>query len=71
MANGHYVHYGAVATDPRVIPTGTRMYVPGYGYARAEDTGGAVRGRHIDVWVSSCRTAMRMTRYNLRITVYR
>lgn len=70
MANGRYVHYGAAATDPYVIPMGTRMYVPGYGYARAEDTGGAVRGRHIDVWVPSCYKAMRMTRH-VTITVYR
>lgn len=70
MANGHYVHYGAVATDTSVIPMGTRMYIPGYGYGRAEDTGKAVRGRHIDVWVSSCSAAMHMTKY-VTITILR
>lgn len=69
-ATGTYVHWGAVATDPRVIPLGTRMWVPGYGAGRAEDTGGAIWGHHIDVWVPSCSQAMRMTRY-VTITVYR
>jgi 3D (Asp-Asp-Asp) domain-containing protein len=32
-----------------VIPLGTRLYVPGYGYAIAADTGGGVRGNHIDL----------------------
>ncbi|MCX7853339.1 MAG: ubiquitin-like domain-containing protein [Caldilineales bacterium] len=40
---------GLVAVDPAVIPMGQRMYVPGYGLAMAADTGGGVRGRHIDL----------------------
>ena len=35
--------------DPRVIPLGTRMYIPGYGYGVAEDTGGAIIGNMIDL----------------------
>jgi len=35
--------------DPSVIPLGTRMYIPGYGYGTAEDTGGAVIGNIIDL----------------------
>jgi 3D (Asp-Asp-Asp) domain-containing protein len=38
-----------VATDPRLIPLGTRLYVPGYGLATVEDTGSGVRGRMIDL----------------------
>ncbi len=41
--------WGIVAVDPRVIPLGTRMYVPGYGYAVAADTGGLIKGDKIDV----------------------
>jgi 3D (Asp-Asp-Asp) domain-containing protein len=70
MANGHRVHPGAVAVDPRYIPMGSRMFIPGYGRGRAEDTGGAVKGYHVDVWVSSCAMALRMTRH-VTITVYR
>jgi 3D (Asp-Asp-Asp) domain-containing protein len=48
-ATGTTVRKGAVAVDPRVIPLGTRMYIPGYGYGVAEDTGGAVIGNIIDL----------------------
>lgn len=41
--------WGIVAVDASVIPLGSRLYVPGYGYAIAADTGGAVEGAHIDV----------------------
>lgn len=40
---------GIVAVDPRVIPFHTRMYIPGYGFGAAEDIGGAIKGRHIDL----------------------
>lgn len=52
-ASGTYVGYGTVAVDPRVIPLGTRMYIQGYGYATARDTGGAIVGNKIDVWFPS------------------
>ncbi len=48
-ATGAYATHGVVAVDPRVIPLGTRMYIPGYGYAVAADTGGGVHGNHIDL----------------------
>jgi len=40
---------GVIAVDPRVIKLRTKMYVPGYGFGTAADTGGAIRGRHIDL----------------------
>lgn len=39
-----------IAVDPSVIPLGTKVYVPGYGYAIAADTGGAINGDRIDVF---------------------
>jgi uncharacterized protein YabE (DUF348 family) len=48
-ASGKIVTKGLVAIDRRLIPFGTRMYVPGYGFAEAADTGGGVRGRFIDL----------------------
>jgi 3D (Asp-Asp-Asp) domain-containing protein len=48
-ATGVRVTYGVVAVDPNVIPLGTKMYIPGYGYGVAADTGGAVKGYIIDL----------------------
>lgn len=47
--------YSTVAVDPRVIPLGTKFYVEGYGYAIAEDIGGAIKGNHIDLFFSSSK----------------
>lgn len=47
--SGTAVRRGVCATDPRLIPLGTNFYVPGYGLCRAEDTGGAVKGRRVDL----------------------
>ena len=67
---GTRVHHGTIAVDPRYIRLGTRMYIPGYGKGRAEDTGGAIKGAHIDVWMPSCPEAFRATRHNLQIVLY-
>ncbi|TQR30258.1 LysM peptidoglycan-binding domain-containing protein [Lysinibacillus sphaericus] len=40
-----------IAVDPRVIPLGTRVWVEGYGEAIAADTGGAIKGNKIDVFI--------------------
>lgn len=48
-ATGTTVRKGTVAVDPSVIPLGTRMHIPGYGYGLAEDTGGAIIGNIIDL----------------------
>lgn len=48
-ATGRYLTKGIVAVDPKVIKLGTRMYIPGYGYGEAQDTGGAIKGNRIDL----------------------
>jgi len=48
-ASGKILTKGLVAIDRRLIPFGTRMYVPGYGLAEAADTGSGVKGRFIDL----------------------
>ena len=42
-----------IAVDPSVIPLGSKVYVDGYGYAIASDTGGAIKGNRIDVYLNS------------------
>lgn len=46
---GRVATKGIVAVDPRYIRLHTNMYIPGYGFAAAEDTGGLILGRHIDL----------------------
>lgn len=46
---GWQMRHGIVAVDPSVISLRSKVYVPGYGEGVAGDTGGAVRGRHIDL----------------------
>ena len=48
-ATGTGVYKGIIAVDPNYIPLGTKMYVPGYGYGVAADTGGGVKGWHVDL----------------------
>ena len=67
-ASGLFAGHGVVAVDPRVIPLGTHMYIPGYGHAVAGDTGGAIRGRRIDLGFNSNRAANQFGRR--AITVY-
>lgn len=47
-----------IAVDPRIIPLGTRVWVEGYGEAIAGDTGGAIKGNKIDVFIPSYNGAM-------------
>ncbi len=48
-ATGAEVVRGIVATDPRVVGLGTRLYIPGYGLGQALDVGGAVKGMRVDL----------------------
>ena len=48
-ATGDVVQYGVIAVDPSIIPLYTKVFVEGYGYATALDTGGAIHGNIIDV----------------------
>lgn len=52
-ATGVPAQPGVIAVDPSVIPLGTKLYIPGIGIVRAEDTGGAIRGNRIDICMSS------------------
>ncbi|BCB03769.1 3D domain-containing protein [Bacillus sp. KH172YL63] len=47
-----------IAVDPAVIPLGSKVYIEGYGYARAEDTGGAIKGKRIDIYMEKEKDAL-------------
>lgn len=58
-----------VAVDPSVIPLGSKVWVEGYGYAVAGDTGGAIKGNRIDLFVSSKDQAYRFGRKNVKVRI--
>ena len=58
-----------IAVDPKVIPLGSKVWVEGYGYAIAADTGGAIKGNKIDILVSSKSAAENWGRKKVRIKV--
>jgi 3D (Asp-Asp-Asp) domain-containing protein len=71
-ASGRMVSKGLIAADPRFLPLGSRVRLdhPGYsGEYLVADTGGAIRGRHIDIWIPSSREAMRFGRRTVKLTV--
>lgn len=69
-ASGTYVRRGVIAVDPRVIPLGTRVYIPGYGVAVAEDTGGSIIGNKIDIAFDSYGEAMNFGRQVIEIYIF-
>ncbi len=73
-ATGSQVREGVVAVDPRVIPFGTKMYITGnykdLGVCYAEDTGGAIKGNRIDVWMdATLQEMLQFGRRNMRVYI--
>lgn len=66
---GNLVHKGLVAVDPTVIPLGTRLFIPGYGYAIADDIGGSIKGNKIDLAFDSHGEAMQFGRQNVIVYI--
>ncbi len=68
-ASGIRAGIGVVAVDPRVIPLGTKLYIEGYGYAVAADTGGAIKGTRIDLGHESRSQALRTGRRVVKVHI--
>ncbi len=68
-ASGMRAEHGVVATDPSVIPLGTKLYIEGYGYAIAGDTGGTINGNSIDLFYESLDDALRFGRRKVKVYV--
>jgi len=71
-AMGHGVRRGIIAADPRVLRLGSRVILGAGSYTgqyMVSDTGGAVKGRRIDIWVPSCSEARRFGRRNVAVSL--
>jgi 3D (Asp-Asp-Asp) domain-containing protein len=64
------VRKGVVAVDPRLIPLGTKLFIPGYGQGVAADVGTAIKGRIIDLWMPNHTAARKWGRKTVVITVF-
>lgn len=70
-ATGTRAGAGSIAVDPRVIPLGSIIHVPGYGRGKAVDTGRLVKGRRIDCWLPSRGACVRWGVRRVRVRVER
>lgn len=68
-ASGSRTGLGTIAVDPSVIPLGSKMYIPGYGWGTALDTGGNMRGNVIDIWYPSNGECMNWGVRSVTVTV--
>lgn len=56
-ASGIPASENVIAVDPSVIPLGSRVYIEGVGIRIAADTGGAIKGKFIDIYFNSSNPA--------------
>ncbi|NLZ37995.1 MAG: hypothetical protein GX893_00090 [Firmicutes bacterium] len=56
-----------VAVDPKIIPLGSSLYIDGYGFAIAADTGGAIKGKRLDLLLPTHQEALRFGRRQLKV----
>lgn len=48
-------HISTIAADPKVLPIGTLIHIPGYGYGVVADTGSAIKGHKIDLYFDTIK----------------
>ncbi len=62
---------GVVSVDPNVIPLGTKVWIEGYGYAIARDTGGNIKGNRIDVHLPTIQQARDYGSKTVKVKIYK
>lgn len=71
-ASGKPVHWGGIAVDTNVIPMGTKVYIPMYNMVfTSTDTGSAIKGNRIDIYMDSLSQANSFGRRNIEVFVER
>lgn len=70
-ATGMLARYGVVAVDPRIIPLGSRLFIPGYGIGVAADTGGAIIGNRVDLCYNTIWEALQFGRRVIQVYILR
>lgn len=74
-ATGTRAKVGTIAVDPKVIPLGTEVYIEGlggaknYGFATAEDTGGAIKGKIIDLYFNTHKETVNWGRQQVNVYI--
>jgi 3D (Asp-Asp-Asp) domain-containing protein len=68
-AIGMLAQRGVVAVDPSVISLGSKVYIEGYGYAIAGDTGGAIQGMRIDLCFNTYDEAIHFGRQTIKVYI--
>lgn len=58
-----------VAVDPNVIPLGSSLYIEGYGYAVAADTGSSIKGNVVDVYFDNSSDCYNWGRQTVKVTI--
>ena len=58
-----------IAVDPKIIPMGSKVLLDGVMYT-AEDTGGAIKGNHIDVYFENHKAALQYGKQIKEVTIY-
>ena len=69
-ASGGQARIGTVAADTSVLPIGTLVFIPEFGWGRVEDRGGAIRGDRLDLWFDDHAKALQWGRRKVSAKVW-
>ncbi len=70
-ASGTRVSIGTLAVDPKIIPLGSKVEIEGYGLFTALDTGSAIKGKRLDLWMNSCSAARKFGKRKVQVKIIR